>query len=80
MAMLQNRTHPDKMPTARGQLRKGFEYLTLDPSPRLRRLREEQRTRLSNPNEVVMRAWLRVGVALKEALRTTRKDTNSPRP
>jgi hypothetical protein len=52
---------------------KGFDYLTLDPSPRLRKIREEQRKRSADPTEVVRQAWLSVGAALAEAFRMTRE-------
>jgi hypothetical protein len=45
----------------------GYDSLTLDPSPRLRRVREE----MSRPPEEAMQsAWKMVGRALLEAMRT----------
>jgi hypothetical protein len=52
---------------------KGFDYLTLDPSPRLRKMREEQTQRAADPAEVVRQAWLSVGAAMREALRISRE-------
>jgi hypothetical protein len=56
---------------------RGFDYLTLDPSPRLRKMREEQRKRTADPTEVVRQAWLSVGAAIAEAFRVTRETTSS---
>jgi hypothetical protein len=57
---------------------KGFDYLTLDPSPRLRKMREEQAKRTTDPTEVVRQAWLSVGAAIAESFRTIRETTSPP--
>ena len=56
---------------------KGFDYLTLDPSPSLRRMREEQAKNTQDPAEVVRQAWLSVGAAIREALQITRRQASS---
>lgn len=65
-------------PIVREQMMKGFSYLTLDPSPRLRKIREDQQRRAKDPAQVIAEAWLRVGEAIREALQVTRAKTSSP--
>jgi hypothetical protein len=77
MATTQHRPRPKKPPAAGERILKGFDYLTLDPSPRLRRTREEQEKRTTDPTEVVRQAWLKVGAAIAQAFRITR-ETSSP--
>ena len=62
-------TAPDtrKAPRRRSRLLEGFDSLTLDPSPRLRRVREE----MSRPPEAAIEnAWKSVGEAMTEAIRS----------
>jgi hypothetical protein len=61
----------------RQRVLRGFGYLTLDPSPRLRRLRDEQATSRPEPGEVVKQAWLSVGAAIRQALEITRRQASS---
>jgi hypothetical protein len=68
MATTQSRTHPKNPPDTRQRVTKGFSYLTLDPSPRLRKLREGLEKSTPDPAEVVRQAWLRVGAAIREAM------------
>ena len=57
---------------------KGFDYLTLDPSPSLRKMREDQQKTAKDPAEVIREAWLSVGAAIREALQATRPKSTSP--
>jgi hypothetical protein len=51
----------------RSRLMTGFDGLTLDPSPRLRRVREE----MSRPPEAgIESAWKSVGEAMAESIRS----------
>jgi hypothetical protein len=77
METTQRWPHPEKPPSAEKRLLKGFDYLTLDPSPRLRKVRQEQRKRTADPTEVIRQAWLNVGAAITEAFRMTRETTSS---
>ena len=77
MATTQRRPRREKLPTPGQRLAKGFGYLTLDPSPRLRRMREEQEKNTQDPAEVVRQAWLSVGAAIREALQITRRQASS---
>ncbi len=70
---------PEAKPMTRGRMMKGFRYLTLDPSPRLRKMREDQQRAVKGPAQVIAEAWLNVGEAIKEALQVTRVRTSSPR-
>lgn len=74
----QHRQRPQKPPAAGERITKGFVYLTLDPSPRLRKMRDEQEQKMSDPAEVVRQAWQRVGEAMTTALRATRNRVNPP--
>jgi hypothetical protein len=58
---------------------RGFDYLTLDPAPRLRKMRKEQEKRTAEPAGVVRQAWLSVGAAIAEAFRVTRDSPSSRR-
>jgi hypothetical protein len=53
---------PDPTP-----LRRGFGYLTLDPGPRLRRLRDQQLA--ADPAATIRSAWSPVEQAIEKALR-----------
>jgi hypothetical protein len=77
MATTQRRPRQEKPPTAGQQIVKGFDYLTLDPSPRLRRMREELGKSTPDPAEVVRKAWLTVGAAITEALRIIRASSQN---
>ncbi len=57
---------------------RGFDYLTLDPSPRLRRMRVEQQRSANDPTQVIREAWLSVGAAIRQALQLTSGKINSP--
>lgn len=72
MATTQHRQRPAKPPAAGQRIAKGFDYLTLDPSPRLRKMRLEQEKTMADPAQVVRQAWQRVGEAMATALRITR--------
>jgi len=67
MATIQRR--PDPGTRARRRVTRGFDYLTLDPSPRLRRMRESQEERAKDPAEMIREAWSSVGAAIREASR-----------
>lgn len=58
---------------------KGFDYMTLDPSPRLRKMREDQEKVAKDPTEVILEAWLTVGAAIRGALGVSRNQGSSPR-
>jgi hypothetical protein len=77
METTQGRPRPERPSTAGQQIVKGFDYLTLNPSPRLRRVREELGESASDPAEVVRRAWLSVGAAIMEALQTIRASSRN---
>jgi hypothetical protein len=57
---------------------KGFDYLTLDPSPRLRKMREAQQKAAKDPAQVIREAWLSVGAAIRGALQATLPKSTSP--
>lgn len=74
-----SRYQPEAKPTAQGQMMlRGFRYLTLDPSPRLRKLREDQQRATKDPAQLVAEAWLSVGEAIRVALRSIRGRMTSP--
>jgi hypothetical protein len=77
MATTERPRHLAKPASAAQRAMRGFDYLTLDPSPRLRKLREEQSKRTADPTEVVRQAWLSVGAAIAEAFRVTRETDSS---
>lgn len=77
MATTQDRPRPKKQQLAGNRILGGFDYLTLDPSPRLRKMREEHEKRTTDPATVIRDAWMQVGTAIAEAFRTIR-DTASP--
>lgn len=77
MATTQRGPRPENPPTAAQQIAKGFGYLTLDPSPRLRRMREDLEKSTPDPAEAVRQAWLRVGAAITEAMRIVRASSQS---
>lgn len=54
----------------RSRLLEGFDSLTLDPSPRLRRVREEMSR---TPEAGIESAWKAVGEAMTEAMRSIGK-------
>jgi hypothetical protein len=78
MATTQRRQRPEERPAGGERIAKGFDYLTLDPSPRLRKMRKDQARGMTDPAEVVRRAWQSVGTAIAEAIRTTRETSNPP--
>jgi hypothetical protein len=64
MATTQDR---EKVSRRRSRLTTGYDSLTLDPSPRLRRLRRE----VFPPSETgIENAWKSVGSAMSQAMRT----------
>jgi hypothetical protein len=71
MATTHRRPSRKKLPPPHRRTMEGFKYLTLDPSPRLRKMRETQQKTTSDPTEVVRRAWQSVGAAITEAVRGT---------
>jgi hypothetical protein len=58
---------------------RGFSYLTLNPGPKLRKIREDQQKEAKAPTQLIGEAWLSVGAAIKEALEVTRARISSPR-
>ncbi len=72
MATLHDRKPPDHQETPAERLTRGFSYLTLDPSARLRRLRENQAT-----EDTLAQAWIMVGNAIREAIRIIAKTVRS---
>ena len=64
MATTQRPQRAEKPAEDRTPLARGFDYLTLDPSPRLRKMREERRQR-----DPFAEAWKSVGEAIAEAIR-----------
>jgi hypothetical protein len=78
MATTQRQLNPKSKPTVEGRMTKGFDYLTLDPSPRLRKMREAQEKAARDPAEVIREAWLTVGTAIREALQVARSKISSP--
>jgi hypothetical protein len=78
MATTQRLLGPEIKQTVGERMTRGFSYLTLDPSPRLRRLREAQERAAKDPAEVIREAWLTVGTAIREALQMTRSKISSP--
>jgi hypothetical protein len=77
MATTQRRPRPEKPPAVRERMTRGFDYLTLDPSPRLRKLRDEQGEK-PEPAEVIRQAWQSVGAAIAKAFRITREAARPP--
>jgi hypothetical protein len=71
MAMTHQQTNRTKLATAGDQLAKGFDSLTLDPSPRLRQARKRRRS-----YRTMEQAWQEVGKALAEAIRLVGKTVN----
>jgi hypothetical protein len=78
MVTTQRRLGPEMKSTAGERIMRGFDYLTLDPSPRLRKMREEQQKAAKDPVQVIREAWLSVGAAIREALHLTSGGTSSP--
>jgi hypothetical protein len=72
MATTQRPTKADQPTRDRTPLQKGFDYLTLDPSPRLRKMREDRRQR-----DPFAEAWKSVGEAIAEAIRIVAKKVKS---
>jgi hypothetical protein len=73
MATLHDRKTPVRPETpAERHLARGFTYLTLDPSARLRRLRESQETQ-----DTFKQAWILVGNAIRDAIRIVAKTVRS---
>jgi len=54
----------------RPSLSRGFGYLTLDPGPRLRRLRDQQQA--IDPEDTIQSAWSPVEQGIRAALRPGR--------
>ena len=67
MATIQRPPRQTNSAETKTPLAKGFDYLTLDPGPRLRRLKEAQLS--SDPAETLQEAWLTVRRAMAKALR-----------
>jgi hypothetical protein len=64
------RPRADQAPGARPSLSRGFGYLTLDPAPRLRRLRDQQQA--ADPQASIRAAWSPVEQGIQAALRPRR--------
>jgi hypothetical protein len=77
MTTTRRRPVPEMKSTAGGRIMRGFDYLTLDPSPRLRRMRVEQQRTAKDPIQVIREAWLSVGAAIRQALQVTSGKSNS---
>lgn len=71
MAMTDRQTNRAKLATAGDQLAKGFDSLSLDPSPSLRQARNRPRS-----HRTMERAWRDVGRALAEAIQSVGKTVN----
>jgi hypothetical protein len=78
LGAVQCRLALETKPTAEEQAMRGFDYLTLDPSPRLRKLREDQEKRAKDPAQVIREAWSSVGIAIREALQVILSRNSSP--
>jgi hypothetical protein len=76
MATTQHR--PKAGPEARKRLLRGFDYLTLDPSPRLRKMREDQQRAAKEPAQLIAEAWLNVGQAIQGTLQAIEAGMSSP--
>jgi hypothetical protein len=59
-------THQKERPSPLATLADGYRSLTLDPSPRLRQIREQMSR---PPEEAIENAWKMVGRALLKAMR-----------
>jgi hypothetical protein len=57
---------------------RGFAYITLDPSPRLRKMRENQQQAAKSPAQIVGEAWLSVGDAIRRSLENARSRNTFP--
>jgi hypothetical protein len=79
MGTTQRRLGLETKPTVEERAMKGFDYLTLDPSPRLRKRREDQQRAAKDPTQVIREAWLSVGAAIRGALQATRPRSSSPK-
>jgi hypothetical protein len=71
MATIQRPPRAEKQAGVLGPLGKGFDYLTLDPSPRLRKLRDQQLS--TDPVAMIRQAWVTVRNAMATALQTARE-------
>lgn len=78
MATIQSGPSPQTKPAASKRLTRGFDYVTLDPSPRLRKMREKQEKAAKDPTEVIRAAWMCVGAAIRDALQITQAENSSP--
>jgi hypothetical protein len=76
MATTQRPPRTEKPSRDRTPLLRGFGYLTLDPSPRLRRLREQQQS--TDPAMTIRAAWSTVGGAIATAFRLVRENKQHP--
>jgi hypothetical protein len=76
MMTAERRIHLERHRIAKQRVARGFDYLTLDPSPHLRRIREERQLRASDPAMIVKQAWLKVGAAITEALQLMSQRSN----
>ena len=74
----QRRLALETKPTAEEQTMKGFDYLTLDPLTRLRKLREDQEKTAKDPAQAIREAWSSVGTAIREALLLILSKNNFP--
>jgi hypothetical protein len=77
MATTRRRLDLETKPTVAERMTRGFRYLTLDPSPRLRGMREAQGRAAKDPTEVIREAWLTVGTAIREALQIAHSKMSS---
>jgi hypothetical protein len=69
-------THQKETPSPLATLADGYRSLTLDPSPRLRLIREQMSR---SPEEAIENAWTMVGRALLKAMRMIAVKTSSDR-
>ena len=72
MATTQRPRRPGSQHKSRASFETGFGYFTLDPSPRLRRLREQQLS--SDPGAAITQAGLTVRTAIATALGIAREN------
>lgn len=78
MATTRRRLDLETKPTVTDRMTRGFRYMTLDPSPRLRKMRLAQERAAKDPTEAIREAWLTVGTAIRQALQITRNKISSP--
>lgn len=79
LEQIHHRGSPETEQRVEVRTMKGFAYLTLDPSPRLRKMREDQQRAAKTPAQIVGEAWLSVGEAIRGSLESIQSRSTSPR-